>query len=298
MTIDGRTRLAGVIGWPVEGSLSPAMHNAAYGVLGLNWVYVPLPVADQERLVAVTEAIRALPFVGFNVTMPHKRAMLELCDEVATFAQLAGSVNTVHCVEGTLVGYNTDGRGLLEALREEAGWSPEGTRVVVLGAGGAASAAVVAFGVGRAAQVSVINRDEDHAHDLVARVAPSLRATEIVVIPSGPQARAAIEAATLVVNATPVGMAEGDPSPVPEEWLHPGQVVFDMVYHRRSTTLLETARRAGANAIGGLGMLVAQGALAIDIWTERAQDPAPRDVMRAAAEAALAARPRDGGDAR
>jgi len=288
MNIDGRTRLAGVIGWPVEHSLSPTMHNAAYAEMDLNWVYLPLPVADQQRLIAVVDAIRVLPFVGFSVTMPHKRAMLELCDEVAMFAQLAGSVNTVHSVDGHLVGYNTDGRGMLETLRLEADWSPEGARVAVIGAGGAAGAAVVACAVGRAAHVAVVNRDVAHAETVIERVEPSLRGTEVVAVASGPHARELIEHADLVVNATPVGMTPGDPSPVPEEWLRAGQVVFDMVYQRRSTALLQAARSAGATALGGLGMLVNQGALAIDIWAERAQDPAPRDVMRAAAEAGLA----------
>lgn len=288
MNIDGRTRLAGVIGWPVEHSLSPTMHNAAYAAMDLNWVYLPLPVADQQRLVAVVDAIRALPFVGFSVTMPHKRAMLELCDEVAMFAQLAGSVNTVHCVDEHLIGYNTDGRGMLEALRLEADWSPEGARVAVIGAGGGAGAAVVACAVGRAAHVTVVNRDVSRAEMVVERAEPSLRGTEVAAVASGPHAREFVEAADLVVNATPVGMTPGDPSPVPEEWLRAGQIVFDMVYQRRSTELLQAARSAGATPLGGLGMLVSQGALAIDIWAERAQDPAPRAVMRAAAEAALA----------
>ncbi len=95
------------------------MHNAAYDALGLNWVYVPLPVRDTPSLLKFTEAVRGLPFVGFNVTMPYKQTMLELCDDVALFAQMAGAVNTVHVVEGRLIGYNTDGRGLIEALKEE-----------------------------------------------------------------------------------------------------------------------------------------------------------------------------------
>lgn len=288
MSIDGSTRLSGVIGWPVKQALSPAVHNAAYAAMGLNWVYLPLPVADQRQLMVVVEALRTLPCVGFNVTMPHKQAMLELCDEAAMFAQLAGSVNTVHSVDGHLVGYNTDGRGMLEALRLEADWSPEGTRVVVLGAGGAAGAAVVACAVGRAAHVTVVNRDIARAEALAARAEPSLRSTEVLAVAVGPESREAVEAADLIVNATPLGMASGDPSPVPGEWLRAGQVVFDMVYQRPSTALLDAARQAGATALGGLGMLVSQGALAVDIWTEGAHDPAPRDVMRAAAEAALA----------
>ena len=128
MMIDGRTRPAGVVGWPVEHSLSPAMHNAAYESLGLNWVYLGFPAPDQNALLRLADAARSLPFVGFNVTMPHKQAMLELCDEVAMLAQMAGAVNTVHCVDGRLVGYNTDSRGLLESIEAEAHFSSEGRR--------------------------------------------------------------------------------------------------------------------------------------------------------------------------
>jgi shikimate dehydrogenase len=177
---------------------------------------------------------------------------------------------------------------MLEALRLEADWSPEGARVAVIGAGGGAGAAVVACAVGRAAHVTVVNRDVSRAETVIERAEQSLRTTEVAAVASGPGAREFIERAHLVVNATPVGMTPSDPSPVPEEWLHAGQVVFDMVYQRRSTALLEAARSAGATPVTGLGMLVSQGALAIDIWAERAQDPAPRGVMRAAAEAALA----------
>ncbi len=289
MKIDGRTRPAGIIGWPVGHSLSPAMHNAAYEDLGLNWVYLPLPVADQAGLVRVVDAIRSLPFVGFNVTMPFKQAMLELCDEVAMFAQMAGAVNTVHCVDGKLIGYNTDGRGLLEALEEEAGFSPEGKRVAVIGAGGAAGAACVGFVLGKVERMTVVNRSLDKAEELLSRFERYLRGVEAHAAVLGPQAEDVVRSADLVVNATPLGMKAGDPSPVPVEWLHPEQVVCDMIYHPQKTPLLEAASTVGATTVGGLGMLVAQGALAIDIWSEAAQTRAPREVMRVAAEGAIAA---------
>ncbi|TLM79746.1 MAG: shikimate dehydrogenase, partial [Actinobacteria bacterium] len=145
LDINGRTRLAGVVGWPLGHTLSPAMHNAAYEALGLDWVYVPLPVEDDADMLRFIGALRVLPFVGVNITMPHKQAMLRLCDEVAMFAQMAGAVNTVHVSDGRLIGYNTDGRGLLEALETEAGFLPEGKSVTLVGAGGAAGAALVAF---------------------------------------------------------------------------------------------------------------------------------------------------------
>lgn len=290
MQIDGRTRLAGVIGWPVEQSLSPAMHNAAYQAMGLNWAYLPLAVPDNNALFALLDAVRRLDIVGMNVTMPFKRPVLELCDEVATLAQLAGAVNTVHCVDGQLIGYNTDGRGLLESLENDAGFQPAGSSVAIIGAGGAAGAAVAGFILARVSSLVVVNRDIERAEALVGRVEEHLRGIHASAYALDDGAADAVRSADLVINATPVGMGPGDPSPIPADWLREGQVVLDMVYRSEPTALLIDARRAGARAFNGLGMLVAQGALAIDIWagTDRAEVKAPRDVMRAAAEAAMA----------
>jgi shikimate dehydrogenase len=289
LSIDGTTKLAGIIGSPLDHTLSPAMHNAVYEQLGLNWVYVPLPVTDSRDLPAVVAALRVLPFVGFNVTMPYKQDVLELCDEVAETARMAGAVNTVHVRDGRLIGYNTDGRGLLEALAEEAGVDPEGLRVTILGAGGAASGAFVAFVVARAARILVVNRTVERAEELIGRASGHLRGTVAEAVP-WERAEEAVHAADLVVNCTSLGMDPNDQSPVPSEWLEERQVVYDMVYCEGETPLMRASREAGALAFDGLGMLVRQGATAVDIWNESAQVRTPRDVMRAAAEAELAAR--------
>ena len=288
--INGKTKLAGVIGWPLDHSLSPAMHNAVYGELGLDWVYLPLPVSDEVGLRRVVAAIRALPFVGFNITMPYKTAMIDLCDEVAMAAKMAGAVNAVQCVDGRLIGYNTDGRGLVESLELDTGITLEGKRVVLLGAGGAAGAALVAFELGKADDVVVVNRDIIRAEELVARIEPHLRNARIRTLASE-AAEQAVGFADLIVNATSLGMRRGDPSPIPVEWLHSGQVVFDMVYGApEATALVQGARSAGATAVDGLGMLVAQGAIAVDIWNESKQVPTSRATMRFAAEQQLRAR--------
>jgi len=262
------------------------MHNAAYEQLGLDWVYVPLKVDDEVGLRRLIAASRSLDCVGFNVTMPFKQAMLELCDEVATAACMAGAVNTVHCVDGRLVGYNTDGRGLLEALELEAGFLPADKDVVVVGGGGAAGAAIVALILARARSVTVAGRDLARMEELVERMeghAGQVRLQAQVLS----SAEEAIHEASLIVNATPLGMRKGDPSPVPKGWLRSGQVVYDMVYGTAApTALVEDARSAGARAADGLGMLVCQGATAIDIWAGEGT-LAPRDVMRAAAQRAL-----------
>lgn len=288
--ITGTTRLVGVIGWPIEHSLSPIMHNAVYDELGLDWAYIPMPIEDEVGLRRVVAAVRALPFVGFNVTMPYKTAILELCDEVSAAAKMANAVNTVHCCGGRLVGYNTDGRGMLESLAEEAGFEPAGKRIVLVGSGGAAGSAIVAFILARVASVHVVSRDLMRADALIARVAPYLNAIEAAPVTMD-AAEDVIRRADLIVNATPIGMNVEDASPVPSEWLHGGQVVLDMVYGRpQSTALVSSARSAGANAIDGLGMLVCQGAIAVDIWNADHEARASRATMRSAADAEMVRR--------
>ncbi len=288
--IRGTTLLAGVVGNPLDHTLSPAMHNAAYEHLGLDWVYVPLQVSDEIGLRRLLAATTSLPFVGFSVTMPFKQAVLELCDEVATAASMAGAVNTVHCRDGELVGYNTDGRGLLESLEEEAAFSVAGKDVVLLGSGGAAGAAFVALILAHAASVTVVSRNSQSAEQLLSRMDVH-RGDVATAWVDFDAARQVVEGAALIINATPLGMKPEDPSPLSAGWVGPGQVVYDMVYGTlEPTALVRESRSAGAVAVDGLGMLVAQGALAVDMWKGGGQTRAPRDVMRKAAEAELALR--------
>jgi shikimate dehydrogenase len=200
-------------------------------------------------------------------------------------------VNTVHVVEGRLIGYNTDGRGLLESLAEEAGFEPQGKRIAILGAGGAAGAVLVGMVLADAAGVAVVNRTLDRAQRLVERVAPRARQTTLEAVKLDGDAEATVSAADLVVNATPVGMSPEDGSPVPASWLKDGHVVADMLYRPAETELLRLAREVGATPLGGLGMLVAQGAIALEIWGGGSIGKAPRDVMRRAAEDAREALP-------
>jgi len=285
--IRGTTRLAGVIGNPLDHSLSPAMHNAAYAHLGLDWVYVPLQVTDEIGLRRLLAAITSLPFVGFNVTMPFKQAVLDLCDEVATAASMAGAVNTVQCRDGKLIGYNTDGRGLLEALSHEAELDVAGKDVVLIGSGGAAGAAFVALILAHAAGVTLVSRNRDSAEGLLRRM-DGHRGDIPTAVVGIEDARQAVQDAALIVNATPAGMNPDDPSPLPTGWVGPGQVVYDMVYGTQEpTALVRESKAAGAVALDGLGMLVAQGALAVDMWRGGGRESAPLDVMRQAAEVEL-----------
>jgi shikimate dehydrogenase len=289
MDINGHTKLVGLIGHPVEHSLSPAMHNSAFAALSLNWCYVPLPVLP-ERLREAIAGLRALGFVGANVTVPHKEAVMSHLDEVTPEAQAIGAVNTIAMslavvCEGRNIGYNTDWQGFLTAL-SEGGFDSQGKRAVVLGAGGAARAAVYAL-AHAGAQVTILNRTLARAQALVqdfSRLFPSLP-FRFFSFTSQALEKQTTEA-HLLVNTTPVGMwPEVDQSPWPEDLGFPGHLtVFDLVYNPRQTKLLRQARAAGAKGIGGLGMLVHQGAAAFELWTG---EKAPVETMWAAASQAL-----------
>ena len=266
--ITGATRVVGIIGDPVGHSRSPAMHNAAFDALGLDWVYVAFPVARGEGAAAV-RAVTTLGLAGLNVTMPHKADAAVACDDLAAEAAALGAVNTVVNSDGAIVGHSTDGDGFLRALDDE-GTTPAGQRALVVGAGGAARAITHVLGrVG--AQVTVAARRPEAARRAAA-LAPDGEAVGLDGI--------AVEHFELVVNATPLGM-EGEAPPFDVTKLHTGQFVFDTVYPAE-TALLREARARGLRAVGGLGMLVHQGALSFSLWT--GVEP-PLEVMRSAASA-------------
>jgi shikimate dehydrogenase len=264
--ITGATRVVGVIGDPVGHSRSPAMHNAAFGALGLDWVYVAFP-APRGAGAAAVRAMPTLGLAGLNVTMPHKADAAAACDDLAPDAVALGAVNTVVDSGGTLVGHSTDGAGFLRALDDE-DVAIAGRRALVLGAGGAARANAHALGrVG--AHVTVAARRSEPARSAAA-LAPDGVAVGLDEI--------AVDRFDLIVNATPVGM-HGEPPPFDTSELHAGQFVYDTVYPAETPLVLE-ARARGLRAAGGLGMLVHQGALSFTLWTGVAP---PLDVMRAAA---------------
>ena len=273
--IDGATRVAAVIGWPIAHSLSPALHNAAFAALGLPWVYVACPVRPGEGAAALAAA-RALGLAGLSVTMPHKEDVARSVDRLDPLAARLRSVNTVAVgPEGELVGHSTDGPGFLASLAE-AGVDVAGKRVCVLGAGGAGRAVALAVHDAGAAHVAIVNRTP-------------ARAEELVAILGARAAVAAVDAADeadLIVNATPQGMGEARVPSDPAR-LGPGQTAVDLVYHPLCTEWLAGAERAGATIVDGLGMLVHQAALAQQVWHGSLPDVG---VMRAAALAELAKR--------
>ncbi len=287
LDIDGTTVVVGVMAWPTTHTLSPPMHNAAFQELGMNWVYVPYEVHPQDVEKAVA-GIKALGIRGMNVTIPHKEAVAGLMDELSEEAQALGAVNTIDNVDGKLVGYNTDGAGFVRSLRE-AGEAIEGKRVALLGAGGAARAVALACARQAPAGLSIINRTLSRAEELAELLRRYCRPPHLEVHPLDATAQQVVADADILVNTTPVGMyPRADVPPVvPAEWLHPGQVVYDLIYNPRQTTLLQAARRAGCRTIDGTGMLVHQGAIAFERWTGR---KAPVEVMRKALLGALAER--------
>lgn len=262
------TRLAGVIGDPVRHSLSPALHNAAFAHLGLDWTYVAFEVPAGGGADAV-EAMRSLGIDGLSVTMPLKAEAAEACDELSPTAAMLGAVNCVRRSGDRLIGENTDGVGFVNSLRSQAGIELAGMHAVVLGAGGAARAVMVAL-VSEGASVTIVNRSVERAMQAAelgkqAASAAGIGSSMSVMV----GAPGAIRDADLVVNATPLGMQGTDPIPAPPELLRRGQVVVDLIYTPALTPILEAADEAGAQILNGTGMLLFQAAEQFKMWTGR-----------------------------
>jgi len=278
--ISGKTSLVGVIGWPVGHSLSPRMHNSAFVALGIDWAYVPLPVCHDDVEPAL-RGLAALNFIGANVTVPHKQAVMRYLDELSDAAKITGAVNTIHIRDGKFYGYNTDAIGFLNALRE-AGYRPKGWRVAVLGAGGAARAVVYALAREEAAAITVINRTAERAAFLVDDLADTFPDITLGFELLTAETLSTLDGRVdMVVNTTSAGMyPQVNVSPWPAGVPLPKQAIFyDLVYNPLRTMLLQQAEAAGLPTVDGLGMLVHQGAFALQTWTGC---EAPLAVMRQA----------------
>ncbi|MBA7712931.1 Shikimate dehydrogenase (NADP(+)) [subsurface metagenome] len=265
--ISGKTVVCGVIGDPIEHTMSPVMHNAAFKKLGIDYLYVPFRVRKKELGRAV-EGMRALNIRGLNVTIPHKVEVISFLDEVDSLVEKIGAVNTIVNDGGVLTGYNTDATGFLQALLER-GVEPKGKNTVILGAGGA-SRAISFILAEKGAHLVILNRqlELDWAEELARRISQIFnKEVKALVLNEGNLAEV-LERADVLVNATSVGMSPNiEETPVPARLLKPGLVVFDIVYNPVKTRLLGEAEAAGAQTIGGLDMLVWQGALAFEKWT-------------------------------
>jgi shikimate dehydrogenase len=264
--ISGKTRLLALIGHPVGHSLSPAMHNAAFARDGLDFVYVCLDVAPDD-LPAAVRGLVALKFRGFNVTMPHKRAMIPLLDELDEGARVSGAVNTVVIEDSKTRGYNTDGVGMVMACAE-AGIELSGNKVLLLGSGGTAAAMAVAFYEAGIGELHIASRSIDHAASLRDELS-RIGMKRLWVHPLEALEREAPDADVLV-NATPLGMKVGDPMPLPPEYVRKERAFCDVVYRPgEETPLVRLARARDVPVVAGSRMLLYQGVLAQKLWTGR-----------------------------
>jgi shikimate dehydrogenase len=264
MRITGRTRLAGIMGWPIAHSRSPALHNFWLDEHGIDGVYVPLPVRPEQ----LAQALRALPALGFrgcNLTLPHKQMALSVVDRVDALARRIGAINTVVvAADGGLQGSNTDVYGFRESLHDAApDWDPAAGAAVVLGAGGAARAVVAALIEAGVAEIRLLNRTMARAQ----RMAEDLAAGPSRIVISPWQSReAALDGAGLLVNTTSLGMAGEPDLDIDLAALPQSAIVVDIVYVPLETSLLAAARRRGHRTIDGLGMLLHQGRPGFEAW--------------------------------
>jgi len=277
MEISGKTRVCGIIGDPVEHSLSPAMHNAAFQELNLDFVYVAFRVRKNELKEAIVGA-KSLDIRGLNVTMPHKSAVMKYLDEIDPTARSIGAVNTILNDKGRLIGYDTDGIGALKALKEN-GISLNGKKLLLLGAGGAGKA--IAFHAAQEVEeLKILNRTAQKAKDLAKvlrkKFGKKIDGTSL----SARTIKRELEDADIVVNATSVGMRpKDDQSLIDPGWLRPNLCVMDIVYNPIETKLAKDAKFVGAKVVSGVEMLVYQGAASFEIWIDRS---APVKVMKQA----------------
>ena len=279
------TRLAGIFGYPLAHSLSPAFQQAAFNHYGLDARYLAWETPP-DALAAEVAKLRGGDFIGANVTIPHKQAVMALLDEVAPLAEAIGAVNTIVKRGGRLVGYNTDAHGFMRALKEDAAFEPSGRRALLLGAGGAARAAAFALCQEGVASLAIANRTLERAEALVAALRADGASVSAISADDAALHDAALNA-DLIVNSTSVGMrhggAEGQ-TPLAGGLIPHDAVALDMVYNPQHTPLLAAARSAGARAVGGMPMLIYQGAAAFEMWTGRV---APVEAMFAAGNVAL-----------
>jgi len=274
----------GIIGHPVKHSLSPAMQNAAFKALGIDAEYSAWDV-EPAALEEFLSSLGRKGISGLNVTIPHKikaKEYLERNGEIDDNAKRLGAINTVKADGGKLYGFNTDGPGFYRSLIEDLKFEPEGKEVFVLGAGGAGRAVIMYLG-NAPKKITVWDIDKHRAEGLKEHYAKFYDAKRLAVADEE-GLKAALKRGGLLVNSTPVGMMETDPSPIDSSLLHPGLSVYDLVYNRPLTRLVKEANSRKCHAVTGLGMLAHQGAIAFEIWTGK---KAPVAVMRKALKEAL-----------
>jgi shikimate dehydrogenase len=273
--INAATRLCAVYGSPIRHSASPAMHNAAFAALGLDWRYLAFEVNPNNLRAAIAGA-KAMNFAGLNLTVPHKLLAVDMVDALDASAKKWGAVNTIRFGSDGSVGYNTDADAIVTALREDLKMELSGAKILLLGAGGAGRTAALKLASENVAELFLVNRTGSKAEEIAAEIkklSPSVKVS--VGYP-----KAGVD---LILNATSLGLKVDDASPLDEKQFSfkQARAVYDMIYRPVETKLLAAAKAAGCRTANGLGMLLHQGAKAFEIWTGQ---PAPLDVMRRALE--------------
>jgi shikimate dehydrogenase len=262
--LSGKTRIYGIFGYPVEHTFSPGMHNAAFKKLGLDACYVPFAIAP-DRLSTAVSAVIPLNLCGLNITVPHKEKIIPYLDSLSEEARLIGAVNTVEVTEGRLIGHNTDGRGFLRSLKEQARFNPRGRTFLLIGSGGAARAVGFSLALAGASAIRYYDLDSNKSDILARDIREKTRAD---VQPLSFESLASASAETdCLINATPLGLKKGDPLPFDAGYVKKHHLVCDLVYNPAVTPILRAARAAKARTLGGLGMLLFQGVIAFEIWT-------------------------------
>lgn len=282
MKITGKTKIVGIFGYPIEHTFSPLMHNAAFSALGLDYCYMPFEV-QPEDLKSAVESIRALNIRGVNITVPHKEAVIKYLDELSKEAKLIGAVNTIENRGGKLIGHNTDARGFIKSLLEDAKIRVEGKRILLLGAGGAGKGVAVSCALEGASEIIIANRTIKRAEELAKYLSMHFKKTRFSAIPLEIERHKisnAVVKTDILINATSLGLKGKGLLPISQKDLHRELVIYDLIYNPQITPLLKIAKRAGVKkAVNGLGMLIYQGALAFQIWTGKKP---PVDVMKKA----------------
>jgi len=269
MDIKGTTKMTGLFGCPVHHTFSPAMHNASFEALGLDYVYLPFEVRPEDLEGAVKSLI-PLGIAGVNVTIPHKEKVIPFLDEVSPEAGLIGSVNTIQVKDRRLIGYNTDAYGFKKSLKEVLGVELRSKRVFVMGAGGASRAVCFQAAISGAEEIVIADIEAGRAETLCRAVAGKFPSCRVGTCPvEAPAIHKVLAGKDLFVNATPIGMKPDDSPVIQAGWLSPDASVFDLIYNPEETRLLREARERGHKTTNGIGMLVYQGAKAFEIFTGR-----------------------------
>ncbi|MDF2615646.1 MAG: aroE [Sedimentibacter sp.] len=255
MIISTKTKLIGLLGYPLGHSLSPLMHNTAFESLSLDKIYIPIEVAP-ENLETVVKGMAKMNFEGFNVTIPHKIEIMKLLDEVDDYAKCIGAVNTVAVHEGNLKGYNTDGMGFLKSFEESTGTKIDGKNIFILGSGGASRAISMTLAMNKSNKIHICNRTYEKAVSLAEDITKQSGSDCVAVKHEYEEIKKAISDCHVLINTTSVGMSPDiDSSPLDRELLNSSLIVCDAVYNPRKTKLLKDAEEIGCKTVEGLKML-------------------------------------------